>query len=818
MALDVKVISFNTGTGASGTTVTITPGFETKAGLTFWAGRTGSSDGNGAGTHDRGCGMFTSSTSFRSFGTRSTEAAGTADAFNQWNNTCCVNQVAATVGRLDVQSISSTQVVFEVVTAFTTDLRVTVICLGGSDITGTEIKDFNAAGTAPVDQEFVMNGSFDPTLVFVMGTRAGNEGVTRVDSLNCFGVAKSASECFAFGGGSNDGSNSMITESYLRLGDIYAAQSATFNAIDTRATFVSLSVASGKGCTIHWEARAQLSAISVLFLGGTFQSKIGSFTTQTDTTTDMTGTTTFTPKGLLFLSHNKAENSAGGLSAHDKWSIGLATSTSEQHCQAMADLDAIGTSVVSTALEQDHIYVNMNESTQALQGSANLTAISGTGFTARMTDADPSGASVCWLALGDAAAAGGSASGAFSLAPVTLSATATRIVNVSGALALAPEVLAGSVAVSRSASGALIVPPANLAASAAVTRTATGGLTTAPVTLAATAGVLILAEGALSVPATVLASNVTVARSASVALNVAPLTLAASLAVDRTVVGTLTITGPVLAASAAITRSASGAVIVPAPTLAADVLRIVSSAGAMALAPTALSASSSVARSASGALDVPGPMLDASVLGAGLSTSGTLAVSPVTVDADATIDRSTSAAITVPAMALSADVMRTVSSTGALAVAPVVLSAAVSVIRFANGALALAVPVLSADVAGEQLSVTGALLVPPVVLDADVLITRSASGTLALAAPVLAATADRTVNVQGVLILEAPSLSAQAAIARFVSVDLELPGLLLAASSFAGAIQSVIGLRASVTAGGQLEATVTAVQKSSTIH
>jgi hypothetical protein len=126
--------------------------------------------------------------------------------------------------------------------------------------------------------------------------------------------------------------------------------------------------------------------------------------------------------------------------------------------------------------------------------------------------------------------------------------------------------------------------------------------------------------------------------------------------------------------------------------------------------------------------------------------------------------------------------------------------------------------VLSADVAGEQLSVTGALLVPPVVLDADVLITRSASGTLALAAPVLAATADRTVNVQGVLILEAPSLSAQAAIARFVSGDLDLPALVLAAQSFAGAIQSVIGLRASVTAGGQLEATVTAVQKSSTIH
>jgi hypothetical protein len=812
MALDVKVISFNIGTGASGSTVTITPGFETKAGLTFWAGRTGSSDGNGAGTHYRGFGMFTSSTSFRAYGTRSTEAAASADALNQFNNTCCVNQVAATVGRLDVQSISSTQVVFEVVTQFTTDLRVTVICLGGAEITGAEIKGFVASG-AGSDQEFVMDGSFDPTLVFLMAARAGNEGVTRADSLSCFGVARSASECFAFDGVSNDGSNTMVTESYLRVGDVHVAHAAVPTSIDNRATFSSMTVASGKGCTIHWEALTQTQTIAVLFLGGTFQSKIGSFTTQTDTTTDMTGTTTFTPKGLLFLSHNKAENSAGGLSAHDKWSIGLATSTSEQHCQAMADLDAIGTSVVSTALEQDHIYVNMNEATQALQGSANLTAISGTGFTARMTDADPSGASVCWLALGDAAAAGGSASGAFTLAPVTLSATANRIVNVSGALVLAPEVLAGSVAVSRSASGALIVPPANLAASAAVTRTAAGVLTTAPVTLSATAGVVVLASGALSVPVTVLAADVDVARSATATIILAPVTLAASVDVARAVAGTLTITGP-----AAMARSASGAVIVPAPTLAADVLRIVSSAGAMALAPPALSASSSVARSASGALDVPSPMLDASVLGAGLSASGNLAVSPVAVDADATIDRSTSAAITVPAVELSADVMRTVSSAGALAVAPVVLSAAVSVIRFANGALALAIPVLSADVAGEQLSVTGALLVPPVVLDADALITRSASGTLVLSAPVLAATAERTVNVHGVLILEAPSLEAQAAIARFVSGDLDLSGLLLAASSFAGAIQSVIGLRASVTAGGQLEATVTAVQKSSTIH
>jgi hypothetical protein len=404
VALDCKVISFNVTTGAAGSTVTVTPGFETKAGVLFWSGRTGSTDGNGAGTSHRGSGVFTSDSSFRAFATRSLDGSGNADAFNIWFSSACVAEVAATPGRLDVQSISSTQVVFEVIAQFSTDLRVTGLFLGGSDIQA-ELKQFTAAGTAPVDQEFVMTGSFNPSVVMMWATRAGTEGTQRSDSVLCMGVARSSSECFTLSGASNDGSGSMVTESYLREGDTLASYSANVTSIDSRATFVGMTVGTGTGCTIHWESRAQAPVISVLFLGGAFQSKIGSFLTQTDTTTDMTGTTSFTPKGLLVLSHNKAQNSADGLSAHDKWSVGVATSTSEQHCQAMADRDANTTSFVSEALEQDHVYVNMDEVNKTLQGSANLTALSGSGFTARMTDADPAQASVCWLALGDAAAA-----------------------------------------------------------------------------------------------------------------------------------------------------------------------------------------------------------------------------------------------------------------------------------------------------------------------------------------------------------------------------------------------------------------------------
>lgn len=413
MALSAKVLSFNIGTGAAASTVTVTPGFETQFAILFWSGRTASTDGNGAGTHFRGVGILSNNTNtgltFGAVASRSADAGGNAIADASIRTDACILEQAdgAMAGWADVQSVSSTQVVFEILDQFATDLRVTGIFFGGSDITHTVVGAFTATGAAPVDQSVDL--SFAPSLLFVLGSGAvADAPTTAADSEIEFGVARAASSSFSYAGASNDGAANMVTESYLRDNELIAAYDAGITAVSNRATFVSFSGTggAGNGFTINWAARGIASRHIYLAVGGTFQSAIGSFLTQTDTTTDMTGSTSFTPKGMLFVSHNKAQNTAGGLSAHDKWSMGAATSTSEQHCQAIADRDGNTSSFVSMAVEQDHIYVNMDEVNRTLQGSANLTAVSSSGFTARMTDADPAQGSVCWLALGDAAAAG----------------------------------------------------------------------------------------------------------------------------------------------------------------------------------------------------------------------------------------------------------------------------------------------------------------------------------------------------------------------------------------------------------------------------
>lgn len=411
MALDAYVTSFNITTAAAGNTVVITPNFQTKCGIAFWSGRTSSTDGNGAGTHLRGHGFFCATAGSPGNAgacSRSADAQGNAIADHGHREDACIVEQGdgALVGWAGVTAISSTQVTFTIGDAFTTDLRCTVICLGGSDITGVEISRFTATGTAPVSQSVTFAGALSgvtPNTVFLLAGTTTNPPDVALDSRAGFGVAN-ASGMFAWAGGSNESSANMVTESSLRSGEILTAFSVPVTAVDNRADGFTPTAG---GFDFTWQARGLAQRIYYLALAGTFQSTIGSFLTLTNTTTDITGSTSFTPKAMFFVSHTKAQNSAGGLSAHDKWSFGVATGTSAQHCQAIADRDANTTSFVSMALEQDHIYVNMDEVNQTLQGSANLTAVGASGFTARMTDADPAQASVCWLALGDAPAAGG---------------------------------------------------------------------------------------------------------------------------------------------------------------------------------------------------------------------------------------------------------------------------------------------------------------------------------------------------------------------------------------------------------------------------
>jgi uncharacterized cupin superfamily protein len=411
--MNCKVASFNIGTGAIGTTVTVALPFSAKAGLLQWMGRTEATDTVGQATHLRGRGMFgvevgTGTIEACALATRSEDNVATSIADNGHNFGLIITEKAdgsAYAGQATIQSISSTQIVFEITQQFTTNLRVTGFFIGGSDV-DAKLLAVSATGTAPVDQE-VAGFPVAPKVVFTLNSNSIQTGGHAVDSHIGFGVGVSLTKQFGYAGGSNDNSGNAVTRTYMRTGDLIVSIANNFVApVSERATLKSMTVTVGTGFTITWQAKSRDLRLYVLSLSGTFSVDAGSVSTQTDTTTDIDATTTFLPKGLLFVSHNKAENTTDVLSAHDKLSVGMATSTSEQHCQAMADENSPTTMSVTTAVDHDSVYTNLDEVSHVVQGSAHLTALSSTGFTLRMTDADPAQVPISWLALGDAPSTG----------------------------------------------------------------------------------------------------------------------------------------------------------------------------------------------------------------------------------------------------------------------------------------------------------------------------------------------------------------------------------------------------------------------------
>jgi hypothetical protein len=113
----------------------------------------------------------------------------------------------------------------------------------------------------------------------------------------------------------------------------------------------------------------------------------------------------------VLLSHNKAASAAGTPDADSKLSFGAFTSASAEQAISVHNADAISPSQVARGTEFDSSYLNISTS-DTLDGAMHLTSVNSGGYTARMTDADPSAAFVAHLLFGSNA--GGSSIAAIS--------------------------------------------------------------------------------------------------------------------------------------------------------------------------------------------------------------------------------------------------------------------------------------------------------------------------------------------------------------------------------------------------------------------
>jgi hypothetical protein len=220
------------------------------------------------------------------------------------------------------------------------------------------------------------------------------------------GCAKSSTEERVLACVAEDTPTNMDTRSYCTDGEVAADCSATNDNTTNRAEFTQWT---SNGFDLNYlenDTAATLFAYLVL-KGGRYA--VGDLLTQTDTTTDMVESSLGigTPRAIMFFSSGKAKHTADTPTPEDRCSIGAAVSTSSRGAIGTQDDDGAATSQVKGAVEHDNVYVNIaTGTTAAINGAMDITAISDSSFTCRMTDADPAQNYVWYWAIGDNAPAG----------------------------------------------------------------------------------------------------------------------------------------------------------------------------------------------------------------------------------------------------------------------------------------------------------------------------------------------------------------------------------------------------------------------------
>lgn len=409
MALSSAVGSFNTGTGAIGTTVVVSGlGFAPQVVFFWWSGRTETVDTTARASHARGFGAAVSATARGYVGTSSQDTPTAMFTKRFQDDTQCIGIIVPSTGLLDglmdLQSMDAGGFTLIVDDQFTADYRIHYLAIGGSDITNVAYSTF-AKATVTGNQD-ITSLAFQPDLILLFGYQfSGIAGAIIADGRFFIGAADAAGNQGVWFGGSNDGAATSQTLSYCNDIEISAGSSTTVASLDVRASFVSML---SNGFRLNWLEQTTAVADIIQFValkGGSY--KVGSLLTQTDTTTDIVVSGLASqPTSALFVSHGKAESVVDTFQDDDELSIGAFSSTSARAAMATADDDVAGTAVVSTSIEHDEVYVNLDATTGALEGLMDIKTVDSNGFTCIMDDADPAQSFVWYVTFGPTPVAG----------------------------------------------------------------------------------------------------------------------------------------------------------------------------------------------------------------------------------------------------------------------------------------------------------------------------------------------------------------------------------------------------------------------------
>lgn len=456
MSLSVKVSSFSwLAADAATTTYDVTLGFQPAFAIVWMSGIPGTTDAVTRGAIRQAIGFIKDGT------TRAGVLYGSADAsaaaaYGVAHGTTSVlltsSTSSATInGRLDVDAKANWPadgIRFVVDTQGTNDRRVSILAVGGSDITGVTVGSFQEAA-ATGNQTIAHGLGTTPTGVLFASCGLGTapESAANTGAM-CFSLgAFDGTNSWATTLFGNDQAASMQTVSYAKTGEVLAMGVEGITT-DARATGVSLD---GTNITINWTERAgSRYVIYLAWVGGLF--KATSTTTATNTTQFSGPTLGYVPKAALFASACRAASTADTPTPHSQLSLGAATSASERVAQAVLDEDGPADAEVTFALETDAVYANISTAS-AIQGLMDVVDMTVDPMQLVMDDADPSASFV------GVAAWGTSAGTDF---PETASSGSLSKVGVAASFLLALSLSAGSYAVT----GAAASPTIEMTASA----------------------------------------------------------------------------------------------------------------------------------------------------------------------------------------------------------------------------------------------------------------------------------------------------------------------------------------------------------------
>ncbi len=394
MALDVRTGTFQMNTTTGNQAVTGV-GFQPKIVLFFPAGENTAS----GITNDlrAGFGVGISSSARRSIDTNSQTASAAGANVRSQTNTSCIrvftdNSTTVVLYAADFVSLDSDGFTINVTTAPASGFRVGYLALGGADLTNVATGQFQSA-TATGNQAVTGTG-FQPDTILLFGINSATAPPNAATNTRYgFGMARSSTQRGAMDFSADvsaDPSNTsrvQRTDRALTTGN----GSAQYDLVSMDANGFTLNVnpAPGAGLYIHY----------VALKGGQFA--VGNFNTATTTGNFGVTGTGFQPKAVLFTSFLNASSATAVDDA--KYSVGVATSSTERFAVGGYDQDNQATTNSRHWLATDKMYKNYNTSATNIE-DIDLVSMDSNGFTLNQTTTDGTARQVNYLAIGDSPA------------------------------------------------------------------------------------------------------------------------------------------------------------------------------------------------------------------------------------------------------------------------------------------------------------------------------------------------------------------------------------------------------------------------------